>query len=273
MIGKSIRMSRLKDRDTGKFIILPLDHGVTVGPIHGIKNLKTVVNSAANGGATAVVEHKGMVTPGYRGGGKDIGLIVHLSASTNLTKFSNTKSIVGTVEEAIKLGADAVSIHVNIGDENEREMLADFGKISKKASEWGMPLLAMVYPRGERITNSFDKELIAHCARLGAELGADIVKVSYTGDIESFSNVVECTPIPVVIAGGEKMGSEMDVLSMVEDAMKAGAAGISIGRNIFQHKNPEKMISALSMIIKKGATKKEAFEYLCNNNKNELLAS
>ena len=272
MIGKSIRMARLKDRDSGKFLILPLDHGVTVGPIHGIKNLKNVVDLAANGGATAVVEHKGMVTAGFRGKGKDIGLIVHLSASTNLTRFANTKSIVGTVEEAIKLGADAVSIHINIGDENEREMLADFGRISKSASEWGMPLLAMVYPRGEKIRNSYDKNLIAHCARLGAELGADIVKVSYTGDIDTFADVIECTPIPVVIAGGEKMDSENDVLSMVEDAMKAGAAGISIGRNIFQHNNPKRIIEALSLIIKHGATKKDAVEFLSGNNSN-LLAS
>jgi len=264
MIGKLIRMERIKDRESNKFLILPLDHGVTVGPIHGITNLKEVVDLAAEGGATAVVEHKGMVTAGYRGGGKDIGLIVHLSASTNLSEYANTKTIVGTVEEAIKLGADGVSIHVNIGDVNEREMLKDFGLISKKAHEWGMPLLAMVYPRGNGISNGYDPKLIAHCARLGAELGADIVKVSYSGDIESFSKVVEATPIPVVIAGGEKMDSEKDVLVMVEEALKAGAAGISIGRNIFQNKNPKKMIQALSMIIKKGKSAEEAEDFLRN---------
>ena len=262
MIGKAIRMARLKDSESGKFLILPLDHGVTIGPIHGIKNLKEIVNCAANGGATAVVEHKGMVEAGFRGKGKDIGLIVHLSASTSLTPYSNTKALVGTVEEAIKLGADGVSVHINIGDINEREMLSDFGKIAKQATEWGMPLLAMVYPRGDKIENSYDKDLIAHAARLGAELGADIVKVSYTGDIESFKNVVECTPVPVVIAGGEKMNSDMDVLKMVEEAMIAGGAGISIGRNIFQHRNPQKMISALSLIIKQGKTSEEALKFL-----------
>ena len=93
MVGKLIRIERLKDRESGKFLILPLDHGVTVGPIHGITNLKEVVNCAADAGATAVVEHKGMVTPGHRGSGKDIGLIVHLSASTNLSDYSNTKTL------------------------------------------------------------------------------------------------------------------------------------------------------------------------------------
>ncbi len=260
-IGKLIRLERIMDRETKKFIILPLDHGVTVGPIHGITNLKDIVNYAASGGATAVVEHKGMVVHGFRGGGKDIGLIVHLSASTNLSDFPNTKTLVGTVEEAIKLGADAVSIHVNIGDVNEREMLRDFGMVSKESREWGMPLLAMVYPRGDRIRNSYDPELIAHCARLGAELGADIVKVSYTGDPDSFRKVVESTPIPVVIAGGEKMDSVKDVFEMVEGAIQAGAAGISIGRNIFQDKNPTKILQALSKIVKEGKSAKEALEF------------
>jgi len=262
VIGKLIRMGRLKDRESGKFLILPLDHGVTVGPIHGITNLKSIVDIAANGGATAVVEHKGMVEAGFRGGGKDIGLIVHLSASTNLSEYPNTKTLVGTVEEAIKLGADGVSIHVNIGDINEREMLSDFGKISKCASEFGVPLLAMVYPRGSKIKDSYDPSLIGHCARLGAELGADIVKVSYSGDIDSFAKIVESTPIPVVIAGGEKMESDIDVLKMVEDSIKAGGAGISIGRNIFQSPIPDKLIQALSLIIKNGESADKAHSYL-----------
>ena len=264
-IGKLIRLERIMDRESGKFIILPLDHGVTVGPIHGITDLKKVVNWAAEGGATAVVEHKGMVVHGFRGGGgKDIGLIIHLSASTSLSEYANTKTLVATVEEAIKLGADAVSIHINIGDVNEREMLKDFGLVSKEAREWGMPLLAMVYPRGSKIKNSYDTELIAHCARIGAELGADIVKVSYTGDVKSFEKVCSSTPIPVVIAGGEKMDSVEDVFNMVEGAMKAGGAGISIGRNIFQDKDPQKIMEALSMIVKEGKSAKEAIKFYTN---------
>ena len=262
MIGKLIRLDRIRDRDSGKFLIVPVDHGVTVGPIHGIKDLKQVVNYVAEGGATAIVEHKGMVVPGYRGKGKDIGLIVHISASTNIGPYPNRKTIVGSVEEAIQLGADAVSIHVNVGSKFEKEMLEDFGKISKDAMKWSMPLLAMIYPRGDNIENGNEKKLIAHCARLGAELGADVVKVPYTGDIESFREVVECTPVPVVIAGGEKRKSEFEVLTMVEHAMQAGAAGVSIGRNIFQHTFPKKMLYAISLIIKGEKNKEEAFEYL-----------
>ena len=262
MIGKKIRINRIKDKESDKFIILPIDHGVTYGPIHGIHDIKQVIAWAVTGGATAIVEHKGMVIPGYRGKGKDIGLIVHLSASTYLSPYSDSKTIVGTVEEAIKLGADAVSIHINIGDTNEKEMLKNFGEISKTASDWGMPLLAMIYARGKSISNQYDKNLVAHCARLGAELGADVVKVPYTGDEESFSKVVSSTPIPVIIAGGEKMDSVKELLDIVAGATKAGAAGVSIGRNIFQSDKPDKLLNILSKIVKESLSPEEAYQLI-----------
>ena len=133
MIGKMIRLERILNRETGRTVIVPMDHGVTVGPIDGLIDMKTTVNSVAMGGANAIVIHKGLVTSGHRRRGRDVGLIVHLSASTSLSPFPNAKTLVCTVEEAIKLGADAVSIHLNIGDGTEREMLADFGQVARDA--------------------------------------------------------------------------------------------------------------------------------------------
>ena len=115
MIGKEIRLERIINRDSGKTVIVPMDHGVTVGPIKGLINMAETVNKIAEGGANAVVLHKGIVTSGHRGKGKDIGLIIHRSASTTLAPDPNNKISICTVEEAIKLGADAVSVHVNIG--------------------------------------------------------------------------------------------------------------------------------------------------------------
>lgn len=262
MIGKEIRLERIITRDTKKAVIVPMDHGVSVGPILGITNMKDAMAQVADGGANAVVVHKGIVGSGHRKGGPDMGLIVHMSGSTSLSPDPNAKSLVCTVEEAIKLGADAVSIHVNIGSEREGDMLADFGYVSKKASEWGMPLLAMVYPRGGKIENEYDVELIKHAARLGAELGADVVKVSYTGSPESFRKVVEGCHVPVIIAGGPKMDSDRAILEMVKGAIEAGGAGTSIGRNVFQHKNPIKIVAALSMIVHKQASVDEALDVL-----------
>lgn len=262
MIGKLIRLERIINRETGRTVIVPMDHGVTVGPIDGLIDMKTIVNQVATGGANAIVLHKGLVTTGHRRRGRDVGLIIHLSGSTALSPFPNAKTLVCTVEEAIKLGADAVSIHVNIGDGTEREMLADFGRVAHEARDWGMPLLAMVYPRGEKIKNEYDPQVLKHAARLGAELGADIVKVSYTGSVETFREVVAGCPIPVVIAGGPKMTSDREILEMVQGAVEAGGAGASIGRNVFQHRDPTRMVGAISMIVHENATVEEALAFL-----------
>ncbi|SNZ13040.1 2-amino-3,7-dideoxy-D-threo-hept-6-ulosonate synthase [Hydrogenobacter hydrogenophilus] len=260
-IGKAVRLERIIDRNTKNTIIVPMDHGVSSGPIEGIVDIRSAVDDVAEGGANAVVLHKGMVKAGHRGRGKDIGLIVHLSASTDLSPTKNDKVLVCTVEEAIKLGADGVSVHVNIGADMEREMLKDLGYVAKVCEEWGMPLLAMVYGRGKDI-NQYDPKVIAHCARIGAELGADIVKVPYSGDPESFRLAVEGSPVPVVIAGGPKMKTEREVLEMVKGAMQAGARGLSVGRNIFQAKDRVKMVKALVHIVHKGGSVEEAMKIL-----------
>lgn len=264
MIGKDIRLERIIDRVTGKAVIVPMDHGVSVGPILGIANMKDAMSQVAEGGANAVVVHKGIVARGHRGGGPDMGLIVHMSGSTSLCPEPNAKTLVCSVEEAIKLGADAVSVHVNIGDDHEKEMLADMGKVARKASEWGMPLLAMVYPRGRNIPDEYAPEAVKHAARLGAELGADIVKVSYTGNPETFQKVVEGCHVPVIIAGGPKMDSDQAILEMVKGAIEAGGAGTSIGRNVFQHDNPTKIVQALHMIVHENASVDEALKHLNN---------
>jgi len=248
-LGKAIRMERIMNRNNGRTIVVPLDHGVTVGPIYGLVDLRETVNLVAEGGANAMLMHKGIPRCSHRAGGKDIGLIIHLSASTSLSPFPNAKTIVGSVTDAIKLGADAVSVHVNLGDDTEPQMLADLGRLCSEANEWGMPVLAMMYARGPKITDEYDPMVVAHCARVGVELGADIVKVNYTGDIGSFSRVVDGCCVPVVIAGGPKLESERDLVQMVHDSIRAGGAGLSVGRNIFQHENPAKIVAALHKVV------------------------
>jgi fructose-bisphosphate aldolase / 2-amino-3,7-dideoxy-D-threo-hept-6-ulosonate synthase len=265
MIGKGIRLERIINRETGKAVIVPMDHGVSAGPIAGITDLKEAMSQVADGGANAVVVHKGVVARGHRSSGPDMGLIVHLSGSTSLSPEPNAKTLVCTVEEAIKLGADGVSVHVNIGNGHEKEMLADLAHTARTAEEWGIPLLAMIYPRGNRIRDEYDPEAVKHAARLGAELGADVVKVSYTGDPDSFHKVVEGCQIPVIIAGGPKMESDHAVLEMVKGAMEAGASGTSIGRNVFQHNDPTSMVAALAMIVHQNASVEEAIDLINRN--------
>ncbi len=262
MIGKEIRMERLLNRNTGRTVIVPMDHGVTVGPIDGLIDLRDAVSKMVAGGANAVLMHKGSPRFCHRGSGNDVGLIVHLSAGTMLSPDPNAKELVCTVEEAVKLGADGVSIHVNLGADTERQMLRQFGQVSRICDEWQMPLLAMMYPRGEKIEDEYDVGHVKLAARVAAELGADIVKVSYTGSPDSFLEVTEGCHIPVVIAGGEKMETDEEIFQMVAGALKADAAGVSIGRNAFQHEKPIEIIQALSKMVHENATVAEAIEVL-----------
>ena len=250
MSGTAIRLERILDRRTGKAFIVPLDHGATMGPMPGLFDIRDTVAKVAEGGATAVLMHKGMIETGYRDCGRDLGLIVHLSAGSIYSADPGRKVLVTTVEEALRRGADAVSIHLNIGGESESVMLEEAGAVSDACNVWGVPLLAMVYPRGSAAEQP---ESVRTCVRVAAELGADIVKTAYTGSVESFREVTKGCPIPVLIAGGPQMGSDRAFLAMVSDAMQAGAGGVSIGRGIFGHHDIVGMCSAVSDIVFRNA--------------------
>ncbi len=260
-VGKAIRMERIMNRNTGKTVIVPMDHGATVGPIDGLIDISTAVNQVAEGSANAVIGHIGLPKYGHRHQGKDIGLILHLSASTMLSTRPNRKVIVNTVENALRMGADGVSVHVNIGDEDEADMLQDLGRIAVECNYWGMPLIAMMYPRGPQIHDEKALDVVKIAARVGAELGADFVKTNYTGDSESFAEVVAGCPAPVLIAGGSKL-TTAEMFKTIEGAMQAGAKGLSIGRNVFQHKNPTLFVKAAGAIVHENLSAEDALAML-----------
>ncbi len=246
MNGKEIRLARITEN--GKGIIVPMDHGTSDGPIAGLVNINRLVPKLIEGGATAILAHKGIIR--RLNGVPNCGLIMHLTASTKFASDPNDKVQVTLVEEAVRQGVDAVSIHVNLGgSDSEPEMLKILGETARICDELQMPLLAMMYPRGGNIKEKFDPEAVALVARVGGELGADMVKTVYTGSPDSFREVVEGCPVPIVIAGGPKCENDRDALQMVKGAMEAGAIGISLGRNVFQHRNPAAMLKALRAII------------------------
>ena len=258
--GTEIRLNRIMRK--GKMLCIPMDHGISNGPIEGLEKPHDVIYKCENQGLTSIIINKGIIKTLPRP--TKVGILAHFSSSTSLSTAPNRKMLTGSVKEAVRLGADGISLHINIGGKEEPEMLADLGIISEQCHEWNMPLLAMMYPRGENIKNPHDPEVVAHTARIGAECGADIVKTLYTGDIDSFSKVVESIPVPVVIAGGPKAKTDLDVLQMTEDAMAAGAKGVTYGRNIFAHKSPEKIVEALAGIIFKNQTAKEVASVIGN---------
>ncbi|MGC8849209.1 MAG: 2-amino-3,7-dideoxy-D-threo-hept-6-ulosonate synthase [Candidatus Bathyarchaeia archaeon] len=255
--GKRRRLRRIMP--DGRTVIVPMDHGVSSGPIKGLDRMAETVRMVGEGGCDAIVVHKGIAKALDTG---MIGLIIHLSASTSLSDKPDWKVAVGGVKEALRLGCDAVSVHINVGAENEGQMLSMLGSVAGECDDYGVPLLAMMYPRGPKIPSEHDPKAVAHAARLGAELGADIVKTNYTGDMESFRMVVESCPVPVIIAGGPKASTIKGILQMVHDSLKAGGAGVSIGRNVFQHSQPYKMVEALASLVHRGATVEQGLKIL-----------
>ncbi|TMI59463.1 fructose-bisphosphate aldolase [Candidatus Bathyarchaeota archaeon] len=256
--GKTRRLRRIFQKD-GKTVIIPMDHGVSVGPIEGLRDMDTTIDNVAKGGADAVLVHAGIAKTVDN---QEMGLILHLSGATRLTREPNWKTQLSTVKLAVRLGADAVSVHINVGSEHEQDMLDQFSRILGESDDVGLPVLAMMYPRGPGIQNEHAYEVVSHAARLGYELGADIVKTNYTGDVESFRSVIKSVKAPVVVAGGPKAGSESEALQLVSDSIKAGAAGVSIGRNVFQHRQPTLMTRALVEIVHDGSSPTQALSIL-----------
>lgn len=245
VLGKEIRLNRLLKN--GKMLCIPLDHGISSGPLSGIENISELIRNTQNSGLTCFLLNKGIIKSLAEP--PEIGIIAHMSAATSLGPDPNNKILMGSVKEAIRLGADGVSLHINIGSKEEPNMLYKLGQVADECNEWNIPLIAMMYPRGENIKDPHDASVVAHTARVGAEAGADIVKTVYTGDIDSFKDVIKSCPVPVVIAGGPKAHNDVETLQMCRDAMKAGAIGVTFGRNIFQHKDPNEIIKALYSII------------------------
>lgn len=252
--GKRLRFERLMHRrgahhkGQGLFLV-PLDHSVAQGPLTSSDGFGRIVAEVGRNGADGIIVHKGRVR--FLGGAlpADLALVIHLSASTCHAPDTDHKVLVTGVEQALRYGADAVSVHVNLGSETEAHQLADLGRVADACALWGIPLIAMIYPRGPNIDDGTDPELVAHAASLAADLGADLVKTPYTGAVETMMEVVRSCPIPVITAGGEKAASEIALYTSIEDVMSAGVAGVAVGRNVFEARDIAEVTRRIAKIV------------------------
>ncbi|MQA08709.1 MAG: 2-amino-4,5-dihydroxy-6-one-heptanoic acid-7-phosphate synthase [Pseudonocardiaceae bacterium] len=255
--GKRMRITRLgREKDSGTFIV-PMDHSVTVGPIADGDGLNRMLDVISRNGADGVVLHAGRARFAEPELFRHLALIVHLSASTAQAPDTDEKVLVAQVELALELGADAVSVHVNLGSDTESAQLADLGRVAARCTRWGVPLLAMVYPRGPRIADPSDPELVAHAANVAADLGADMVKTPYTGSTETMTAVVDTCPIPVFTAGGSRVDGESQLYGSIRQVMRAGAAGVAVGRNVFQAKDVGRVTREISDIVHDASSLKQ----------------
>ena len=233
MYGKTIRLRRLFPDPKRRLFSVPLDHSVSMGPIDGLEELAPLANELQTNGADLLIVTKGAVrevAPILR---PSTLLGIHVSASTSLGTTSNRKVLVGSAEEAVALGADLLSIQVNFGIPEEPEMLHDLGVAADQCRSLGLPLLCMAYVK--KGTGGTPDEL-RHAARAAADTGADLVKTSYPGSSEEFARLCRTTPVPVLIGGGVRLDDEAAFLTIVAESVRAGGAGICIGRNLFQRR-------------------------------------
>ena len=240
----------------GVMVDHPIGHGVLPGLVDINKRLEQIVE----GRPDVITMHKGIAKKCfYRFADSGIPFLLKC---TSFSPYQKTFDVlVSDVEEAIQLGADGVSIGVILGGPRQPEMLHNLGIISKQAENYGMPLVAHIYSRGEYIEKETTVENTSYAVRVAAELGVDIAKTHYTGSKETFKQVINATPAKVVIAGG-KIGNELkDLFQMTKDAMDIGTFGVAYGRGIWQSPDPTRMIKAIKLIIHEGAGVEEALEY------------
>jgi DhnA family fructose-bisphosphate aldolase class Ia len=232
MYGKQLRLKRIFPGNRRLFSV-PLDHSVSMGPIDGLEDTPGLVTSLQEAGVDMVIVTKGAVRGLVPVLAPRTLLGIHISASTSLNPSANRKVLAGTAEEAGSLGADLLSVQVNFGIPEEGDMIHDLGVAADQCRAVGLPLLCMAYVKKP---GGGTPDELRHACRAAADLGADIVKTSYPGSLEEYRRLVQTTPVPLLLGGGNRLDDDSAFLGLVRETVTVGAAGICIGRNLFQRR-------------------------------------
>jgi class I fructose-bisphosphate aldolase len=240
-------------------VLLAYDQGLEHGPTDfNERNVDPsfIMELAVTGRFNGVIFQKGLAEKYYDG---RVPLILKVNGKTNLVKGEPVSRQICSVRRAHEIGAKAVGYTIYPGSGYEGIMLEEFGRIQEEAHKLNMAAIAWVYPRGEVIKNDTAPEVIAYAARTGLEVGADAVKIKYTGDVESFKWAVRSAgKTRVFMSGGPKATSEADFLRQVRGVLDAGATGLAVGRNVWQSSDPLKMARALRKLVIEDGTVEEA---------------
>lgn len=272
-LGKAKRMRRLFDKDSNRMVLVTMDHGICVNPMKALNDTKGLIEKVAAGGASAV-----LLTPGMTRLAGDalvdcgIPLMVRIDGTaTSIGPDLTDDRLICSVEDALCMGADAVATFGVIGVPREADLSEKIGLAAGDCESLGMPMMTEMIPE-EILQHQFestakrkwpsDPEVIQYAERVAAELGADIVKGFYTGNPDTFREVTAYCPVPYVVLSGPASGDPEVFLGFVKDAMDAGAAGVSVGRNVWTHKDPTAMTRALCRIVHENASVKQALSEL-----------
>jgi DhnA family fructose-bisphosphate aldolase class Ia len=257
--GQQRRLNRLFGRRP--CIWLPIDDALLVGPDYGLADTPELLRPDVTCHLDAILAFRGVVE---QCGGQFLRLPVIINVSASTTRGDHVdKVLVTSVESAIRVGADAIAFHINLGAPTENAMLRRLGKAIEAADRFGLPVIVISYPRGQDLKSKGDDNyltlrdndpeaymrLVRHSVRLGVELGASVVKTVYTEHEETFAAVVDAAlGVPVIMAGGPKSSDE-DAWARAEGALRAGAAGVAFGRQVFLNSDPTKFLDGLRRIV------------------------
>jgi len=253
--GMRNRLSRFIKPATGHTVMLAVDHGYFQGPTTRLENPRATITPLVKY-ADSLMITRGVLRTSVDAE-NDVPIVLRVSGGTSMAgnPLSN-EGLTTSMDEAIRLNACAVALSIFVGSAHEKETLLSLSELVNEGEEIGMPVLA-VTAVGKEMEEKRNARYLALASRIAAELGAHVVKTYYCDD---FSKVVDGCPAPIVIAGGKKLETEMDAFNMTYEAMKAGAIGVDMGRNIWQHDHPVAMIRAVRAIVHEDYTPKEAFD-------------
>jgi class I fructose-bisphosphate aldolase len=264
MVGASDKHMGRLFRD-GRAMFLAYDQGLEHGPKDfNDRNFDPayVIDIALRHRFTGLVLHKGLAEKYHENYSGKVPLIVKVNGKDNIAKTPPFSPVVCSVDYAVKLGAEAVGYTLYVGSPDEARAMEDFRQVQERARDYGLPVIGWMYPRGEYVPNDTDPTVVAYGARVGLELGADILKVKYTGNVESFRRVVQMAGrAKVICAGGHRTDPET-FLEQTREIMEAGACGVAVGRNVWQSDDPDGVARSLETLLFGDTTTGKAVEVL-----------
>ena len=244
---KEIRLRRIFGKD-GQTVIVACDHASFMGTLPGLEEPGKILDVLVENGVDAVLTTRGIVQH-FSGRLGRMGLILRADmGAIPAGLIAGSLRPLFSIEEAVRLGADAVICMGMIGFTDEAVSLQNLAGFTADSAEWGMPVVAEMLVQAKEGGRASPKE-IGFAMRIGAEVGADVIKVSYSQPIEDYRAAVAACYLPVVVLGGEKTKNDMEILQTTADALEAGARGVAIGRNVWQHANPGGMCRALIDLV------------------------
>ncbi len=246
MTGKSRRMARLFVGEQKRCLLSPLDHGGWLGPVKGIDRPRVIADAVIKGGANAL-----LISPGFFREVSpliptSVGVVLRVSLTGGLSQTGTQETPIASLETALRMDADAIAVSVFFGRDGDIEIYRWLASLVDASQQYDMPVIAEMMPPSARF---YEPEAIAHAARLGMEIGADVVKTNYSGDAESFKHVVASAPVPIIVAGGPSQGENSSTVDMVRGAVAGGAAGVAIGRRVWQADDPQAVTAQIHQAL------------------------